>query len=165
MFASKYCYRRQLKEFKKKNGHCYVTRQSGSEEECLASWIHVQRKHKKNHDLGKKTPLTAERIKLLDDIGLDWAPATSGGLAKIRQIEVDAVWEGVFRKLVSFKKKSGHANPKKATPKLGVWCCRQRKLYAQNAKGESTTLTDEKIAKLESIGFRFVNTQASVLHV
>jgi len=55
---------------------------------------------------------------------------------------------------MAYKKKHGHANPKKSVPTLGLWTRYMRKLYALNMKGETTTLTDAKIAKLESIGFK-----------
>mmetsp|Transcript_8013 Transcript_8013/g.14458 ORF Transcript_8013/g.14458 Transcript_8013/m.14458 type:complete len:866 (+) Transcript_8013:145-2742(+) len=143
----------ELQKFHHKNGHCYISR--NGEEEVLASWIHVQRKHKRNRDQGKKTPLTDERIKLLNDIEIDWNPSLSGGMNKIVQAERDKDWEGVFKKLCSFKKKKGHASPKKAEPQLGSWACRMRKLHSQKKSGETTTLTDAKVAKLESIGFKF----------
>jgi len=148
-----------LKKFHKKHGHCYASRVG--DEEVLASWVHVQRKHKKKHDEGKKTPLTAERIKLLNDIGIDWAPSKTGGMQKVTQVRRDEDWEGVFAKLVSFKKKSGHANPKKVEPQLGPWACRMRKLYSQHKNGATTTLSEVKIAKLESIGFRFGRLRGS----
>lgn len=115
----------------------------------------MQRKHKRKHDKGEQTSLTDERIRLLDEVGLDWAPSISGGMRNITQQSHDKDWEGVFNLLVEFKNEHGHANPKKVEPKLGPWACRMRKLYAQRAKGETTTLNDAKIAKLESIGFNF----------
>lgn len=141
-----------LKKFKKKNGHCYVSRVGA--DEYLAGWIHVQRKHKRNVEKGKDTPLTPERIRLLDDVGLDWNPSQTGGMLKAG-VYRDKDWEGVYIRLCSFKKRHGHANPKKKEPVLGHWARRMRKLYAQNAKGETTSLTEARVAKLESIGFDF----------
>jgi len=145
---------RDLQKFKKKNGHCYVYRSSSNE--VLAGWIHVQRKYKRNQEMGKKTPLTDVRIRLLDEVGLDWNPSITGGSAK-SPMEHDEEWKGVFEKLSEFKKKHGHANPEKAEPELGPWVAKTRELYQQNAGGETTSLTDQKIAKLESIGFKFVD--------
>ena len=85
----------------------------------LAGWIHVQRKHKRNHDLGKKTPLSEERIRLLNEIGLDWNPSLSGGATRLRQVDRDKDWEATFQKLIKWKEKRGHANPKKTEPLLG----------------------------------------------
>mmetsp|Transcript_14788 Transcript_14788/g.26452 ORF Transcript_14788/g.26452 Transcript_14788/m.26452 type:complete len:154 (+) Transcript_14788:35-496(+) len=145
---------RELQTFKKKNGHCYVYRSSSNE--VLAGWIHVQRKYKRHHDMGKKTPLTDDRIRLLNEVGLDWNPSITGGSAK-SPMQRDEEWAGVFEKLIEFKKKHGHANPEKAESELGPWVVKMRELYQQNARGERTSLTDQKIAKLESIGFEFVD--------
>jgi len=152
-----------LKKYHTKHGHCYVPRNSdcSDEDKVLASWVHVQRKNMKKHDEGKNTPLTVERIKLLDDIDFDWAPAKTGGMQKRTLVRNDEEWEGIFSKLVSFKNKRGHACPKKVEPLLGSWACRMRMLYAQNRKGETTTLSAEKISKLESIGFSFARMRGA----
>ena len=144
------CLSSDLKKFKKKNGHCYIPR----ENEKLASWLNVQRKHKRNGAKGKDTPLTDERIRLLNDINVDWDPSISGGFEKVKQVDRDKEWEVVYNKLCEYKKVHGHADPKKKEPQLGPWACRMRMLYARNAKGETTTLNDAKVAKLQSIGFR-----------
>ena len=146
---------RDLQEFHKQNGHCYVTRGSDEESISLSSWVHVQRKHKRNHDKGQSTPLTEERISLLEKLNFDWAPSISGGIQKLAQAGRDENWEEVFAKLVEHKKQHGDANPKKKVEVLGPWACRMRKLYNEKLEGKSTTLTDEKIAKLQSIGFKF----------
>jgi hypothetical protein len=143
-----------LKAFYEKHGHCYISR-SSEDNTGLSSWIHVQRKHKRNLDRGKKATLTEERIKLLNDIGLDWNPSTSGGMQRKMQANRDKEWELTFEKLCAYKEEHGNANPKKAEPQLGPWTSRQRKLYAQNKAGQTTTLTDIKIGKLQSIGFHF----------
>ena len=154
----------KLKAFKKKTGHCYPARNS-IEESTIASWIHVQRKQKVKHDKGEYSSLTEERIQLLDGIGLDWAPSKSGGLNNPnhprRKIN-DKEWETTFKELVAFKKKHGHTQPGKSVKVLGGWVCRMRALYAKRARGDETTLTDDKIAKLESIGFQFAQRSAQV---
>lgn len=40
-------------------------------------------------------------------------------------------------------------------PKIGNWVSSQRRSWVRNQKGEITTLTEERIAKLQSIGFEF----------
>ena len=144
-----------LVEYKKENGNCYVYRSDG--DATLAGWVHVQRKERRLYDQGKHSQMTEERIKLLDAIGFDWNPSQSGGVTKMRQADRDKLWHDTFEMLCDYKKEHGHCNPKKGYPKLGAWTSRQRQLYAKNKSGEETTLTDEKIAKLESIGFKFTN--------
>ena len=154
----------KLKAFKKKTGHCYPNRNS-IEESTIASWIHVQRKQKVKHDKGEYSSLTEERIKLLNGIGLEWAPSKSGGLYNPdhpKRKTKDMEWDATFNELVAFKKKHGHTQPGKSVKVLGGWVCRMRALYAKRARGDETTLTDEKIAKLESIGFQFAQRSAQV---
>jgi len=150
-----------LKKFHKKHGHCYVFRNS-KDGITLANWIHCQRKQRKLFDKGEHCVLTPERIRLLDDINFDWAPSKSGAIVKMRQKEFDEEWESKFRSLCNYKRKEGHCKPSKDVPKLGVWCKRMRSLYAKNKAGEKTTLTQEKTAKLESIGFEFEPTSTAV---
>jgi hypothetical protein len=58
--------------------------------------------------------------------------------------------------LKTFIEQHGHNNPRGDThPKLCRWVCRQRYRYKLKAKGEKTALTDEHIAKLEEIGFKW----------
>ena len=58
--------------------------------------------------------------------------------------------------MAAFKEKYGHCNPKKSTSKLGSWASRQKRLYVKMKEGLDTTMRDERVAKLESIGFAFV---------
>jgi hypothetical protein len=65
----------KLKEFKRKNGHCIVSRYDKNWEN-LGIWVRNQRSTK------KKGRLSPERIKLLNDLGFVWevrvkAPTTS----------------------------------------------------------------------------------------
>ena len=136
-------------EFKQKHGHCHPSRTNGVKD-SLAGWVHVQRKHKRRHDNGEQVPITDERIKLLDDIGFDWNPGRGTMLHR-----GEDNWEAVFQKLVAYKKAKGHCNPKKKDPQLGSWTSRMRGLYKKNKRGLTTSLTDERIAKLTELGFVF----------
>ncbi len=99
--------------------------------------------------------MTEERISLLEKLGFDWAPSISGGVQKLSQAGRDKDWDEVLEKLVEYKKQHGDANPKKKVAVLGPWACRMRKHYNEKLEGKTTTLTDERIAKLQSIGFKF----------
>ena len=69
-------------------------------------------------------------------------------------------WESLFKELCEYKRQLGHANPKRSVPQLGEWAYQMRTLYAQNASGAVTTLTEDRIAKLVGIGFNFVVIEA-----
>lgn len=67
-------------------------------------------------------------------------------------------WEAMFQRLVDFKKKNGHClvpNRYKKDHRLGSWVSTQRRQYKAFAEGKinTTTLSMDRIQKLESIGF------------
>lgn len=66
----------KLKEYKKENNHCRVPK--GYEKDWeLANWVRNQRLEQANlSKLGKKSRMTPERFKLLDDLGFKWSIAT-----------------------------------------------------------------------------------------
>ena len=136
-------------KFKKKYGHCDPASVRGIKDP-LVQWVDIQRRHKKKHDNGYTAPITDERIQLLTDNGMEWNPSQD------EKVDAKAAnWNAIFQKLVSYQKQKGHCNPKKRVPLLGIWTARQRSLYKKNKEGEVTSLSDERIAKLTSIGFVF----------
>mmetsp|Transcript_7098 Transcript_7098/g.11852 ORF Transcript_7098/g.11852 Transcript_7098/m.11852 type:complete len:813 (-) Transcript_7098:57-2495(-) len=147
---------KDLCKFQEENGHCYVFR--SGDNTTLAGWVHCQRKQKKLLDDGKHSQLNSQRIELLEKIGFDWRPSESGGIEKLRSPERNLEWDQLFEKLKDYKEKTGHCSPKKKVPRIGNWVSSQRRLWARNQKGETTSLTEERIAKLESIGFEFTST-------
>jgi len=144
---------KDLCKFREENGHCYVFRTGDNA--TLAGWVHCQRKQKKLLDDGKHSQLNPQRIELLDKIEFDWRPSESGGIEKLRSPERNLEWDQLFELLKEYKEKTGHCSPKKKEPKIGNWVSSQRRLWARNQKGETTTLNEERIAKLQSIGFEF----------
>ena len=144
---------KDLCKFRKETGHCYVFR--NGENATLAGWVHTQRKQKKLLDTGKHSSLNPQRIELLDKIGFDWRPSESGGIEKLRSPERNLSWDQLFEELKEYKEATGDCSPKKKVPKIGNWVSSQRRLWARNQKGEATALTEERIAKLQSIGFDF----------
>lgn len=67
-------------------------------------------------------------------------------------------WEIMFDRLVEFKEKHGHClvpNRYKADNKLGSWVSTQRRQYKAMETGRfnATTLPDDRVQRLESIGF------------
>mmetsp|Transcript_9742 Transcript_9742/g.19716 ORF Transcript_9742/g.19716 Transcript_9742/m.19716 type:complete len:867 (-) Transcript_9742:49-2649(-) len=146
---------KDLCKFHEENGHCYVFR--NGDNTTLAGWVHCQRKQKKLLDDGKHSQLNQQRIELLNKIGFDWRPSESGGIERLRSPERNLEWDQLFEKLKEYKEQTGHCSPKKKVPKIGNWVSGQRRLWARNQKGETTTLTEERVAKLQSIGFEFTS--------
>ena len=101
---------RELKEFKKKHGHCVIAPKHpgglGRWVECLLSEKETQ--HRNEHR-------DAGRIKKLEELGFQW------GL-----METSCSWEMRFRELKDFKEEHGHCNvPQNYSGGLGIWVNRQ----------------------------------------
>ena len=66
----------KLKEYKEKNGDCLVPISEGK----LGKWVSVQRNRYKGPS-GRSKQLTAEQVRLLNDIGFVWTANYCGSLA------------------------------------------------------------------------------------
>jgi hypothetical protein len=114
--------------FKKREGHCRVPARHKEGAHRLGQWVGVQRKN--------KITLAPERVQRLDEIGFLWDPFT-------------ADWEEGFAALKVFKKREGHCrvphSHKEGAHRLGQWVSTQRR--------SKTTLTAERLQRLEEIGF------------
>lgn len=97
-----------------------------SAEGNLGGWCHTQRKMRKQ---GKLSP---DRQTLLDQIGFVWS--------------AEQVWQGYLKQLHQFHVQNGRW-PGCREGALGRWCTVQRRNYRRGS------LSDQKIAQLEQIGF------------
>ena len=72
-------------------------------------------------------------------------------------------WSNRFKELVGYKAQHGNCLvPKRYedNPPLGSWVSKQRVLYTRNQAGKTTTLTEERIKQLDSLGFTWVIERA-----
>jgi superfamily II DNA or RNA helicase len=100
----------------------------------LAAWVAQQRYR-------RRCPLTAERRRLLDEIGFVWIPDA-----------YDKGWGVSFEELLSYRAKFGNTNVPQSwpeNPKLGRW------VYLQRARFKDRKLSDDKIRRLDAIGFNW----------
>ena len=70
----------------------------------------------------------------------------------------DDNFDDKFEMLLEYKKKNGHCYvPKKFTENqpLSYWVFRQRALYKERAKGIKNSLSDDRLKRLEEVGFVF----------
>jgi hypothetical protein len=68
-------------------------------------------------------------------------------------------WEGRFEDLCQYKEKHGHCVVPQQYPVLGQWVKRQRQEYTLMQDGTPSSkikLTEERLAKLNAIGFVFL---------
>ena len=62
----------ELDVYKAEHGNCLVP-QRYSKNKALGTWVDKQRTQYRLRREGKQTPLTEERIKLLDEVGFVWS--------------------------------------------------------------------------------------------
>jgi len=90
--------------------------------------------------------MTEERIAKLESIGFEWSLASS----------LD--WDRRFNELKQYKADYGGCSvPKEwsGNKQLGRWVSKQRVQYRYLQQGKESSMTEERIAKLESIGFEW----------
>lgn len=134
----------ELVEFKAKHGHCEVP-QNYKDNTSLGIWVNKQRMEQKLRVEGKNSSLNDVRLQRLESVGFRWAK---------RKGQVS--WNEKFEELKAYKKKHGncHVPTKyKENTALGRWVSTQRAEYKKYCDGEKTNMTDEKIRRLEGIGF------------
>eukprot|EP00522_Entomoneis_paludosa_P017115 CAMPEP_0172442936 /NCGR_PEP_ID=MMETSP1065-20121228/3274_1 /TAXON_ID=265537 /ORGANISM="Amphiprora paludosa, Strain CCMP125" /LENGTH=446 /DNA_ID=CAMNT_0013192983 /DNA_START=9 /DNA_END=1349 /DNA_ORIENTATION=+ len=141
----------ELVQYKRDNGHCNAPQSTP-----LGKWVKMQRENFRETQLRaagtlpqnrtKPRPtLSEERIGQLNTIGFQWkvAPPAAG-------------WEHRFDELVDYKRLHGDCNVPQAWPEnrqLGRWVMKQRCQYTLRQKGERCQITDERIGRLNDLGF------------
>mmetsp|Transcript_24229 Transcript_24229/g.40137 ORF Transcript_24229/g.40137 Transcript_24229/m.40137 type:complete len:282 (+) Transcript_24229:70-915(+) len=126
----------ELVDFKKANGHIHVP-QKYEANPPLGIWVNKQR--------CTRTALTPEKIAALETVGFDWGKRKG-----------QHAWNEKFNELIAYKAEHGDCLvPTKcpANPSLGRWVSTQRSQYKSRGAGKRSTMTDDKIRSLESIGF------------
>lgn len=129
-----------LQKYKQTHGHCCVPQHS----KTLGRWVNTQREHYQLFRKNKKCVMTDERIYLLESIGFKWNSHQNQ-------------WFQRFEQLKSFQKKHGHTIvSQRRGGKLGLWVQTQRIQYQLfGKKGKRSSMTQERIDLLESVGFQW----------
>mmetsp|Transcript_20135 Transcript_20135/g.46871 ORF Transcript_20135/g.46871 Transcript_20135/m.46871 type:complete len:654 (-) Transcript_20135:76-2037(-) len=88
---------------------------------------------------------------------LDQSRTVTDSEQNINRSSRQEAWEEWFRILVEFRAENGHPNPKRDVvyqqKRLGEWANEQRKMMKKHTDGGSTGFVEERIARLNSIGF------------
>lgn len=122
-------YYQELKEFRSVHGDCEVPMKYKNK--SLRNWMNLQRMSM------KKDTISQEKIKKLNDIDFIWEPYDEG-------------WQEMYQKLIKYKELHGNCVvPYNYTSNksLSNWVAFQRRKASQN------TLSKEREAKLDDIGF------------
>mmetsp|Transcript_11230 Transcript_11230/g.24773 ORF Transcript_11230/g.24773 Transcript_11230/m.24773 type:complete len:541 (+) Transcript_11230:82-1704(+) len=136
-----------LKEFNEQNGHCKVPVKYVENDQKLGSWLKTQVTQYRNAQEGRQPALSAERIRLLEEVGVVW------GVKRLT-----TPWENRFADLLEFKRAHGHCNVPwqwKENIPLAQWVNSQRKKYKDLMDGKRNNLAEEHINKLNDIGFKW----------
>ena len=138
-----------LKAYKTDHGHINVPLREDSA--VLGSWIYNQRSYYKLKRDGRESPLTDDQEGALNKMGIVWDCR-------------EAAWLEKLDLLRSFRAKNGHTN---VTVRdhchqiLGQWIKTQRKQYKLKHDKKPSTLTDEREAALNKIGFVWDSRKAA----
>jgi hypothetical protein len=123
-----------LRRFKKRHGHCAVLR-SYREHPGLAQYVQHLR------SAWRAGRLSSERIAELERLGFRWDGARA---------YLEALWDGMRKKLAAFKRAHGHCNVPEVwarDPALGKW------VQGQRARKKKGRLSDTQVRALEELGF------------
>jgi hypothetical protein len=144
----------ELCDFKGLYGTCHVPH-DWSINPSLAKWVKRQRYQYKLKKEGKHTTLTDTREAALDELGFVWQSHLSA-------------WEDKYQELLAYQAKHGHCHvpgsqslaTSSEHPQLAVWVQCQRRQYRLYCRGERSFMTEERVQKLDSVGFVWRPRQA-----
>lgn len=91
--------------------------------------------------------MTTERISALEGLGFIWEPHGEAWVERFNELQAYASKYGSCN--VSSSHISSHGK------QLSSWVKSQRRQYKMYKEGDASTMTPEKISKLESIGFEW----------
>ncbi|KAG7336772.1 helicase domain protein [Nitzschia inconspicua] len=131
----------ELLLFQQEHGH-FLVPYSYPPNPKLSQWVKRQRHQYKRKQMGHHSTLTQEREELLLEAGFIFDSHR-------------AVWQTRFDTLRAFHKANGHCGipAKFEDGSLNVWIKHQRRQYLLFVSGEKSTMTEERIAALNSIDF------------
>ena len=134
----------ELKEFWAQNGHFSVSSRDKQHKQ-LKSWIIKQRSVYRKKCEGIRSSMTTERVLALEKIGFKWGKSTTY-----------TKWQRRYFELLTFKQKHGHCHISRSdgqNKQLVSWLDKQRYEYKQKTAGKPSSMTPERIAKLQTLGF------------
>jgi hypothetical protein len=105
------------------------------------------------HAEGKTSFVTLSRIRELESLGFEWDRSSA------------TAWEDRLSELADYRKINGHYNvPGNCSEqtKLARWVARQRYYYRWQAEGKTSSMTLSRIRELESLGFEWDRSSATV---
>ena len=132
----------ELLQFREQMGHCLVPNYY-PENPALAQWVKRQRYQKKLKDHGKRSTLSDDREKVLDEAGMVWDSHAE-------------CWSERLQELMEYRRANGDCNVPsryKENRQLAIWVKRQRRQYKFYMEKQPSSMTPDRIETLESLGF------------
>ena len=130
-----------LKKYKEEHGNIDVPRNYEINGVKLGNWLALQRY------IYKESKLMSERIQLLEELGINWAPH-------------DKTWNNYYNLLKEYKEEHGNIDVPKNYEidgmKLGGWVATQRRTYNGT---EKYAITENRIQLLEELGINWSLTR------
>jgi len=137
----------ELIEFKNKHGHTCVP-STYHENKSLANWVVLQRQEFRRRKLGVSQNLTQDRVIALNKLGFVWTLS--------KNPKIVASWDDQYEALKRYKSRFGNTlvpQRWKEDYHLGRWVETQRRQYKLRQEGKTNNLTEERFAKLDTLGF------------
>jgi hypothetical protein len=134
----------ELLEFRSRIGHCLVPN-NFPVNPPLAQWVKRQRYQYKLKQQSKRSTMSDERVQALEEIGFVWDSHS-------------ACWDEKLEELLQYREVHGHCNvPSRFAEnrQMAVWVKRQRRQYKFYCEGKPSSMTEERIAILEGLGFQW----------
>jgi hypothetical protein len=138
----------------------------------LGKWVQHQREYYRHYQKVKEVEQKLKGVEVLDEKvkkevkkEIERMTRGSAGMTekRIQLLEAedfvwdayDFAWESRFQELCNFIALNGHVAKRRrgTNDPLAAWVSLQRQYYKKHQNGQHTTLTDERIEKLNSIGF------------
>ena len=113
----------------------------------LAVFVTDQRRQHRLRQEGKTSQMTDERKAKLDALNFEFSIRERVG------------WDQRFDELVQYKDAQGNCEvPQSYAPNkaLGKWVAKQREQYRNREEGKHSSLTDERLNKLQNVGFKWM---------
>jgi len=140
----------QLRKYKEVHGDCLVPKRY-KENTSLGNWVNKQRQHYRKFQEHKSSPLTQERIDILDSLEFIWDASN----VKRKTSSAEKAWWKRYDELVLHFKDNGQNSVVPSKSSLGWWIIKQRNEFNSYKKGEKSILTKDRIDALNAIGFQW----------
>ncbi|CAJ1939129.1 unnamed protein product [Cylindrotheca closterium] len=171
----------QLIAYYEEYGDCLVPIDY-EEEKGLGKWVETQRRERRKQVQGKPSILNTTRIAELESLNFNWdleemerdEESSWGSALSEDELpregllggeDYEVLWNTKFGELKKLMKadhpSGGFVLTNDCSPSLGGWILQQRHQYRMRQSGLESRLTEEKIQKLEGIGFEFENNHLS----